>query len=147
MSTQKLQEFTQKSFYIILILPERWGCGSHILCSVLCIMTLHTNANPKCASRSAKLISIDSACGCNRGSLRYSQAARYEPQMYRKNGQYETLRTSDITQSSIESCKLVCKIWMFRVCNAISFGVQNVCSYVPCNMHWCAQRMFVCTMW
>ena len=58
------------------------ACGSHILCCVLCITILCTNVDPKCVSCSAKLISTDPACGCNRSSLRYSQAARYAHQMY-----------------------------------------------------------------
>ena len=135
MSTQKLQEFSQKLFNITLILPERWGCGSHILCSVHCTITSPTNADPKCASRSAKLVSTDSTYGSIRGSSRYSQPVRYAPQTSRKNGRNETLRTSDMHQSSLVFCNLVCNMDV-RVCNAICFGVQNECSFVPCDMPW-----------
>ena len=34
---------------------------------------------------------------------------------------------------------------MFCVCNAICYGVHNECLYVPHNMLWCAQWMFVYT--
>ena len=63
------------------------NCGSHNLYSVLCIMMLCTNADSKCASCSAKLISTDSVNGSKRGSLRYSHSARYAHQTYRKNRQ------------------------------------------------------------
>ena len=57
-------------------------CGSHISCDVLGIVMSHTNAGPKCASRVQKLASPESVHGCNRGSLRYSQPARYAPQTW-----------------------------------------------------------------
>ena len=53
-----------------------------------------TNVYPKCVSRSAKLISTDSACGCNRGGSRYSKYARYAPKTYRMNGQSEPISGS-----------------------------------------------------
>ena len=109
-----------KAIYITLILPERWGCDSHILCSVHCTMTSPTNVDPKCASRSAKLVSTDCMYGCNRGSSQYSQPARCAPQTYRKNGRNETLRPSDMHQSSLVSCKLVCNMDVSRVqCNML----------------------------
>ena len=40
-----------------------------------------------------------------------------------------------------------CAIWMFHVCNTICFGMHNKCLYVPCDIPWYAQQMFVCTMW
>ena len=98
-------------------------CGSHISCCVLCITTSCTNADPKCASSSAKLVSIESICGCNRGSARYSQPARYVPQTNRKHERDETLRMTVIHQSSLVSCKLACKMSVSRVqCNMLWYA-------------------------
>ena len=83
-------------------------CGSQILFSLLSIMTWRSNAKSKCVSRSAALVSTDSIRDCKRGCSRYSRPARYALQTSRKNGQYENLRTSNIPQASIMSCKLVC---------------------------------------
>ena len=132
MSTQKFQEFSQKPFYITLIIPERWGCGSHILCSVHCTMTSPTNVDPKCASCSAKLISTDCMYGCIRGSSQYSQLARCAPQTYQKNRQNETLRPGDMHEKSLVSCKLVC-------------NMDVLC--MQCKMLWRAKWIFICTMW
>ena len=78
-----------------------------------------------------------------------------------KEGQYETVRTSDVSQSLIESCKLVCSmnvlhvqckmiycaIWMFRVCNVACYGVQYECFACAKQYVIVWKWVFVCTRW
>ena len=100
------------------------------------LCTLHHNnvhqRGPQVCFLQCKAHFNRSACGCNRGSLRYSQFVRYAHQMFWKNWHCVTLRTSDIPQGSIESCKLMCNMNFSRV---------------QFNMLWCVKCMFVCTMW
>ena len=117
-------------------------CGSHILHCALVITTSHTNAGPKCASCCAELVSTESVSGRNRRILRYSQHARYAPQTYRRSGRHETLRTSDIRQSSLASSKLRtqpyrgdtvwCEMWMRARATWYVMVLKS---------------MFLCTMW
>ena len=132
-------------------------------------MTSRTNADPKCVSWCAKLVSTESVCGCNRRSFRHSQPARYALQTFRRNGRHETLRTNDIHQSSLMPCKLRTRpyrgnmLWYERECvrvqhdmlwyeNECSYSsrdmlwYENVCSHVPYDMLWCARCMFTYTV-
>ena len=121
-------------------------CGSHISCGILGIVTSHTNAGPKCASRVQKLASPESVFGCNRGGLRYSQPAWYAPQTWWKNWRHDWLRTSDIHQSSLtpvisELDPIVMKRGGMKYeCSRTQRDMlwcENERSYVLCDMPWC----------
>ena len=44
---------------------------------------------------------------------------------------------AQVTYIKARSCLVNwCAILMFRACNAIWFGVQNECSYLPCDVPW-----------
>ena len=101
-----------------------------------------------------KLASPESVYGSNRGGLRYSQPARYAPQPCWNNWRHETLRTSDINQSSLTPVNskldpiVTIRVGVKYVCLRVqrdTLRCENERSYVPWDMLWCEKWMFACT--